>query len=111
MSTTTLTTPQPAITKANTPLDVVRAMENDPAIQSAILTGVKAVLANKAALRSKTLWVSILSPVVMAVFAHFGLTPDQATVADIVTTGMSVVMAGLRLVTTTPITSVAAPKV
>lgn len=105
MSTTVLDTPKPALVAASTPRDVIKALNDDPAVRSSVLNAFT-TLAGTSFIGSKTVWVSILTPVIAALVAHFGLKLDEATTAEIaagLTTLASLIM---RAVTKQPITSV-----
>jgi hypothetical protein len=109
MSQTTAAAPldvhQPAIARATTPGEVIKAMVDDPLIKNAVLNAF-VTLAGKSFVASRTVWVTILTPVIAALVTHFGLGFDEATCAEIATGLTTLAALVMRAVTTAPITSV-----
>ena len=100
MSDTPANTPKPAIVAAKTPNDLIYALDADPALLQTVLGAFADLIQSKAALHSKTLWVALLTPIISAGFAHYGVTPAAEVPLDIAGVVFGIVMAVMRLITT-----------
>lgn len=107
MSQTTapLDAPSPALAVAATPRQVTTALVADPALMNAVLSGITTLVANKSALGSKTVWVALLSSIIIPLAAHFGLPVDQAVAASAATVIMGAAMIVMRFFTKGAVTS------
>lgn len=107
MSTTLMTAPNPDISKAKSPVDVVNAMASDPVIRDAILSAFTALLTgDKALFQTRTFWAALITPVVGFLAACYAAGLDGATVGAITTVMVSGAMIVMRSITKAPVTGV-----
>lgn len=91
---------------------LIHAANDAPALIAAAKTAdpaLAAFLSGKSLAQSKTVWVSILTPIIAALVTRYGLNWDAATVGEVATGLTTLAMILMRSITSTPITGVVTP--